>query len=118
MHFISPKAVLATCSPAFTILTHIWLLIQLIQNLKSLFHIVVHNISHQVSVQLYNLNCSLKWILLWIVLTAHGISPQFLVNSYHTGNDKVIPVHTRKAYRGSGGIFALILDLGTRWSCP
>jgi len=72
----------------------------LTQNLKSVFHIVVHNISHQVSVQLFKLNCSLKWILLCIVLNAHGISPQILVNGYHTGKDKVIPVHTRKAYRG------------------
>jgi len=32
------------------------------------------------------------------MLTAHGISPQFLVNGYHTSKDKVIPVHTKKAH--------------------
>jgi len=64
-------------------------------------------------VQLFKLNCSLIWILLYIELNAHGISPQFLVNGCHTDKDKEIPVHIRKAYRGSGGIFALILNLDT-----
>jgi hypothetical protein len=69
-------------------------------------------------VQLFKLNCSLKWIVLCVVLNAHGINPQFLVNGYHTGKDKATAVHARKAYRGSGSIFVLILNQDTWWRCP
>jgi hypothetical protein len=30
-------------------------------------------------------------------------------------NNKVVPVHTMKAYRWSRGIYPLILKLGTKW---
>ena len=33
------------------------------------------------------------------------------------GKGKVIPTYAMKAYRGSGGIAPLILNLGTRWMC-
>ena len=33
----------------------------------------------------------------------------------HPLKDKVVPAHTTKAYRGSGGIAPLILTLGTKW---
>jgi len=42
------------------------------------------------------------------MLNAHAISPQFLVNGYHTGKDKVITVHTKKAYLHS--FLTLTLD--------
>jgi hypothetical protein len=32
------------------------------------------------------------------------------------GNGKVVPVHTVKANRGIGGIAAIIVNPGTRWS--
>jgi hypothetical protein len=59
----------------------------------------------------FKLNCSLKWILLCKMLTAHVISPQLLVNGYHTGKDKVTPVHTKKAYLHS--FLTLTLDGST-----
>ena len=43
----------------------------------------------------------------------HGVACSFLTD--HTDHQEVVPVHSIKACRESGGIAPLILSLGIRW---
>jgi hypothetical protein len=44
-----------------------------------------------------------------------GYSNHYLIGAAYKGKVKVVPVHTIKAYRRSGGTDPLILNFNTRW---
>jgi hypothetical protein len=58
----------------------------------------------------------LTGFLLFTVQTLHAALNDIWLSTNEGGiRDKVDPVHDRRAYTESGGIFPLILKLGTGW---